>query len=97
MPKTNIFILAAGHNKISDKPCSLWSLGNGKSILDWQVSAFETVLPNSDVNIVIGYDYQKIITNYPQYNFKYVFDWKSCGALNSFLSSINEYTKLRRP
>tara|TARA_Y200000002_G_scaffold131739_1_gene108524 strand:+ start:5956 stop:8955 length:3000 start_codon:yes stop_codon:yes gene_type:complete len=92
MPKTNIFILAAGHNKISDKPCSLWSLGNGKSILDWQVSAFETVLPKSNVNIVIGYDYQRIITNYPQHNFKYVLDWKSSGALNSFLSTINDYS-----
>ena len=59
MFETNIFILAAGNNNISEKPCSLWSFGNGKSILDWQINAFNAVIPGSEVNIAIGYDYQK--------------------------------------
>ena len=36
MFETNIFILAAGYNKISEKACSLWSFGNGK-VYDWQM------------------------------------------------------------
>ena len=58
MFETNILILAAGYNKVSEKPCSLWSFGNGKSILDWQIHAFETVLPKSEINIAIVYNYQ---------------------------------------
>ena len=53
MFETNILILAAGYNKISEKPCSLWSFGNGKSILDWQIDTFKTALPNNKVNIAI--------------------------------------------
>ena len=49
MFETNIFILAAGNNNISEKPCSLWSFGNGKSILDWQINAFNAVIPGSEV------------------------------------------------
>ena len=41
MYETNILILAAGYNKISDKPCSLWSFDNGRSILDWQINALK--------------------------------------------------------
>ncbi len=86
MFETNILILAAGANKISEKPCSLWSFGNGKSILDWQIDTFNTVLPDSEINIAIGYDYQRIIANNPKYFFQRIQNWKSGTALHSFLS-----------
>ena len=93
MPKTNILILAAGYNKISDKPCSLWAFDNGKSILDWQINAFETVLPNSEINIAIGYDYQRIISNYPNYSFRYISDWAKKSALQSFLTITSDHPR----
>ena len=58
MADKNIFILAAGNNRYSDKPCSLWSFGNGKSILDWQTHTIESALPGNEVKIAVGYDYQ---------------------------------------
>ena len=93
MSKNNILILAAGYNKISDKPCSLWAFDNGKSILDWQINVFETVLPNSGINIAIGYDYQRIISNYPNYSFRYIFDWAKKSALQSFLTITSDHPK----
>ena len=93
MYETNILILAAGYNKISDKPCSLWSFDNGRSILDWQINAFKTSLPKSKINIAIGYDYQRIISNYPNYNFKHISEWEKKGPLQSFLSVVNDYSK----
>ena len=33
MASENIILLAAGNNKLSEKPCVLWSLANGRSIL----------------------------------------------------------------
>ena len=65
MAGENIILLAAGNNKLSEKPCVLWSLANGRSILDWQMNAFEMALPNSEVNIAVGYNYQKIINTLP--------------------------------
>ena len=76
MFETNVLILAAGYNKISEKPCSIWSFGNGKSILDWQIDTFKSALPNSEVNIAIGYNSQKILDDYPNHNFQHVYDWK---------------------
>ena len=93
MVEANIIILAAGYNKISEKPCSLWSFGNGKSILDWQIHAFETVLPNNEINIAIGYNRQKIIANYPNYIFRHVLDWEKSSALHSFLSVASDCSK----
>lgn len=92
MTKEKIILLAAGYNRYSDRPCSLWSLGNGKSILDWQMHAFETALPYGEVNIAVGYNYQRIITNHPNYIFRHVFDWKNGSALNSFLSLVHEHS-----
>ncbi|MBC8298273.1 MAG: hypothetical protein H8E55_21100 [Pelagibacterales bacterium] len=86
MFETNILILAAGYNKVSEKPCSLWSFGNGKSILDWQIHAFETVLPKSEINIAIGYNYQRITANYPNYVFRHVFDWEKVVHCIPFLA-----------
>ena len=93
MFETNVLILAAGYNKISEKPCSIWSFGNGKSILDWQIDTFKSALPNSEVNIAIGYNSQKILDDYPNHNFQHVYDWKNSSALNSFLSLINSEIK----
>ena len=93
MSETNILILAAGTNKISEKPCSLWSFGNGKSILDWQINSFNIALPSSAVNIAIGYDYERIIANNPNYLFKRVIDWKKGNPLHSFLTVINDQCK----
>ena len=92
MDKTDIILLAAGYNKGSKKPCSLWSLGNGKSILDWQMHAFEMALPDSRVNIAVGYDYQRIINNYPHHIFRHISNWEKGGALNSFLSIAYDYS-----
>jgi choline kinase len=88
----NVILLAAGYNKYSDKPCSLWSLGNVRSILDWQMHAFQTSLPDSEVNIAVGYNYQSIIANHPCHTFKHVLDWENGGALHSFLSVLNDYS-----
>ena len=93
MFETTILILAAGYNKRSDKPCSLWSFGNGKSILDWQISAFRTAIPKNKINIAIGFDYQRILANHPKHTFRYVFDWRKSKALHSFLSITNDYSK----
>ena len=41
MQPTNIFLLASGCNKYTYRACSLSSFGNVKSILDWQLDAFE--------------------------------------------------------
>lgn len=90
---TNILILAAGFNKISEKPCSLWSLGNGKSILDWQIHAFKSSIHNSDIKIAIGYNYKSIIDNFSNYDFQYVFDWEKKGPLQTFLSITKDYSK----
>ena len=92
MDKADVILLAAGFNKYSEKPCSLWSLGNGKSILDWQMHAFETALPNSKVNIAVGYDYQRIINNHPHHIFRHILDWEKGGALYSFLSIVHDYS-----
>ena len=90
MFENNILILAAGYNKILNKPCSLWVLDNGKSILDWQINAFETVLPNSQINIAIGYDYKRIKTNFPNYSFKYISKWTKTTALQSFITIVSD-------
>ncbi len=92
MNELNLILLAAGDNKYSDKPCSLWSLGNGRSILDWQMHAFETARPNSEVHIAVGYNYQKIITNYPDHIFRYVPVWENSSALHSFFSVVQDYS-----
>ena len=91
MDEINVFLLAAGFNKYADKPCSLLSLDNGRSILDWQMHAFGTSLPNSNVKIAVGYNYQKIIENYPYNTFEHILDWEKGGALHSFLSVLHEY------
>lgn len=93
MTKPNVFLLAAGHNKYSDKPCSLWVLGNGESILEWQMHACERILPSREVNIVVGYNYQRIIENYPHHRFQHVLDWEQSNALHSFLSVVQDYSK----
>ena len=92
MNKTDVILLAAGHNKYSEKPCSLWSLGDGKSILDWQIHAFETAIPDCRVNIAVGYDFQRIINNYPHYIFRHISNWERGGALYSFLSIAHDYS-----
>ena len=69
MTNKNIFILAAGYNKYSENPCSLWSFGNGKSILDWQTHTFESAFPGNEVKIAVGYNYQKIIADHPCHTF----------------------------
>ena len=71
MAGKNIFILAAGNNKYSDKPCSLWSFGNGKSILYWQTHTIESALPGKEVKIAVGYDYHKIIEDHLDHTFLY--------------------------
>ena len=92
MDDLTIVLLAAGDNKYSDKPCSVWSLGNGSSILDWQIDTFETVLPGSIVNIAVGFEYESIITDRPPHIFRHVLDWKNGGALQSFLNVIRDYS-----
>ncbi len=92
MDEMNVILLAAGYNKYSDKPCSLWSLGNGRSILDWQMHAFQSSLPNSEVNIAVGYNYQRIIAKHPHHTFKHVLDWENGGALHSFLSILHDHS-----
>lgn len=92
MCKPKIFLLAAGYNKHAERPCSLWSFSNGKSILDWQTHAFEKALPGNEVNIIVGYDYQRIIANHPHLNFSHVLDWQKSSALQSFLSVIQDFS-----
>ena len=47
MNEQNLILLVAGDKEFSDKPSSLWSLGNGNSIFGWQIYSFETARPNS--------------------------------------------------
>ena len=93
MADKNIFILAAGNNRYSDKPCSLWSFGNGKSILDWQTHTIESALPGNEVKIAVGYDYHKIIEDHLDHTFLHVTDWKKGSALHSFLSVASDFKK----
>ena len=92
MVKENIVILAAGHSKRPGEPCSLWSFGNGRSILDWQMYVFEKAFPNAEINIAVGYDYQKIMASHPDKTFSHVIDWENGSALNSFLSAVRNYS-----
>ena len=92
MHPVNIFMLAAGYNKYTDRACSLWSFGNGKSILDWQLAAFEKAFPENLVNIVVGYDFQKIVENHPNQSFSHVVDWEKGTPLHSFLSVLKDFS-----
>ena len=87
----NIYLLAAGNNRYTKKPCSLWSFGNGKSILEWQIDTFERSLSNSKINIIVGYESQSIVDNQPGHKFLYSPDWDKSSALHSFLSASNGY------
>ena len=91
MKQNQILILAAGHNKQAKSSNSLWSFSNGKSILDWQIFAFEKVLPNSKIKIAVGYDYEKIVANHPELHFSHVLNWEKGNALQSFLETSIEY------
>ena len=92
MNHLNLILLAAGDNKCWDKPCSLWSIDNGRNIIDWQLHVIETALPNSEVNVAVGYNYQKLITDYPDLIFRHVFNWENSSALHSFLSVVQDYS-----
>ena len=92
MHPVNIFMLAAGYNKYTDRACSLWSFGNGKSILDWQLAAFEKAFPENLVNIVVGYDFQKIVENHPNQSFSHVVDWEKGTPLHSFQSVLKDFS-----
>lgn len=89
----NIILLAAGYHKYPNKPSSLWEFSNGNSILDWQMHAFRTALPNSQVQIAVGYDYQRIVTTHPSHVFHHVIDWENSSALHSFLSTVHDYSR----
>ena len=78
-----VFLLAAGSNKHAKKPCSLWSFSNEKSILDWQINAFNKSLRNSKIEIIVGYDHQRIIANYPHLNFSHALKWQTSNAVIS--------------
>ena len=93
MIEIDVILLAAGCSKYSDRPCSLWALGNGSSILDWQIDTFNTSLPSSNVNIVVGYDHQRIIEQHPKHNFSLALDWQNSNALKSFLDVISGSSK----
>jgi len=93
MTNKNIFILAAGYNKYSENPCSLWSFGNGKSILDWQTHTFESAFPGNEVKIAVGYNYQKIIADHPCHTFLHVTDWEKNSVLHSFLNVVRDFSK----
>jgi len=89
--KNQILILAAGHNKQAESASSLWSFSNGKSILDWQIFTFKEVLPESNIRIAVGYDYEKIVANHPELNFSHVLNWENGSALQSFLETSLDY------
>ena len=82
--KYQILILAAGHNKQTESASSLWSFSNGRSILDWQIIAFEKVLPDNDIKIAVGHDYERIVTIHPELNFSHILNWENGNALQSF-------------
>ena len=92
MYQPKIFLLAAGYNKGAERACSLWSMSNGRSILDWQTHAFEKALPSSELTIVVGYDYQRIIADHPNLHFSHLLDWEKNSALDSFLSVIQDFS-----
>lgn len=67
-------------------------MSNGRSILDWQTHAFEKALPSSELTIVVGYDYQRIIADHPNLHFSHLLDWEKNSALDSFLSVIQDFS-----
>ena len=85
MQQLQCCILAAGKNRYTGAACSLWSFGNGKSILDWQIHSIEQALPDAKTRVVVGYRYEEIIQAYPQLNFTHVLQWQDGTALQSFL------------
>lgn len=92
MNDSQIFVLAAGSSQNSKQPCSLWSFNNGGSILDWQTHAFEEAVPQGQINIVVGYDHQRIISSYPNLKFSHVLNWQDSSPLQSFLSVRHSLT-----
>lgn len=86
----NVYILAAGYRQQSQKPCSLWSFGNGKSILDWQIGVIKSIFPSTHPVIAIGYDYESIIEKFPKQKFEYVLGWQNSSPMHSFLSLLND-------
>lgn len=80
-------LLAAGSHRRTKAPCSLWSFSNGKSILDWQIHAFERALPKNRIHIVVGHGYEKIIASHPHLHFNHALNWQHGNALQSFLQA----------
>ena len=78
-------ILAAGYHKEHDTPCSLWSLSNGNSILEWQVNTFHQALPNSEVRTCVGYHYHEVVAKFPHLHFTHCLNWQEGSALHSLL------------
>ena len=85
MERNQIFILAAGHNKKINMPCSLWSLSNETSILDWQLNTFKSLFPDQRITIIIGYKFQEITKKYQNLDFQLSLNWKKNNALQTFL------------
>ena len=90
---TNVYILAAGYRQQSQKPCSLWSFGNGESILGWQLGLFKSSYPHSCPVIAIGYNHESIIEEFPEQKFEYILGWQESGPLHTFLSLLKNENK----
>lgn len=86
-----IYILAAGFNQHLDKPCSLLSFPNGKNILDWQIGIFNKIFRNNDINLIVGYEYKKIIKQFGHLKHKYINDWNNKNSLQSFLEALDKW------
>lgn len=86
---TKCLILAAGSHKGKNKPCSLWTLHNGKSILEWQVNCFLSITDVKKINIVVGYNYDKVVNSFPNYNFINFPNWAKTKSLGTFLHAAD--------
>lgn len=91
MSRRNIYLLSAGANP-HGKPSALWSLVNGQSILDWQESCIDQAFSNPNLNVVVGFDFDKVVRSKPNTNFVFIENWEKSSPLYSFLTALKDFS-----
>ena len=71
-------------------PNSLTNIHNNSTVLDW-IHHFATINQIPGITYIGGYQIQKVIQSYPEFNFLYHQDWNSKGEASG-LTLINETT-----
>ena len=71
-------------------PNSLTNIHNDSTVLDW-IHHFATINQIPGITYIGGYQIQKVIQSYPEFNFLYHQNWNSTGEASG-LTLINETT-----